>query len=138
MAQVEMIIDSVRRATHTDEWVVLLKVKLRERYLPIYIGSSQANEITRALEGKPFSESLGDSCGLPHIATILPMAESASVTITKFENDTFYARLSIDYRGKNCEVECSVAKALVLGVRAGAQLFVDEPILDIAGVTAMA
>jgi len=138
MPYVEMIIDSVRRAMHRDEWVVLLKAKLGERYLPIYIGSSQANAITRALEGKPFSESLGDSCGLPHVATILPMAESASVTITKFENDTFHARLSIDYRGKNCEVDCSVAKALALGVRAGAQFFADESILDRAGVTATA
>ena len=136
MAQVEMVIDSVRRAAHSDEWVALLKVKWSERYLPVYIGSSQAKAITRALEGKPFSESLGDSCGLPHIATVLPMAESASVTITKFENDTFYARLSIDYRGKNCEVECLAAKALALGVRAGAQLFADEYILDRAGVTA--
>ena len=138
MFQIEMELDSVRRATHSDEWVVLLKEKLGERFLPVYVGSPQANTIIRALEGKPFSESLGDSCGLPHIATILPMAESASVTITKFENDTFYARLSIDYRGKNCEVECLAAKALALGMRAGAQLFADEPILEKAGVTATA
>jgi bifunctional DNase/RNase len=138
MAQVEMVIDSVRRATHSDEYVVLLKTKLKECYLPIYIGSSQANAIARVLKDEPFSESLGDSCGLPHIATILPMAESASVTIARFENDTFYAKLSIEYRGRNCEVECSAAKALALGVRARAQLLVDESILDRAGVTATA
>jgi bifunctional DNase/RNase len=138
MAQVEMVIDSVRRSANSDEWVVLLKAKLGERYLPIYVGSSQANAIARALKDEPFSESLGDSCGLPHIATILPMAEAASVTITRFENDIFHARLSIEYRGKNCEVECSAAKALALGVRAGAQLFADESILNRAGVIATA
>jgi bifunctional DNase/RNase len=135
MTQVEMEIDSVRRATHGDEWVVLLKTKLGERYLPIYVGSTQASAITRALKGKPFSDPLGDSCGLPHIATILPMTDSASVMITRFENDTFHAKLSIDYWGKTCEVECSATKALALGVRAGAQLFADESILDSAGVT---
>jgi bifunctional DNase/RNase len=88
-----MEINSVRRATHNNEWVVLLKAKLGENYLPIYVGSTQASAIARALKDEPFSEALGDSCGLPHIATILPMAESASVTITKCENDTFYARL---------------------------------------------
>jgi len=129
MFQIEMKLDSVRRATHSDEWVVLLKEKLGERYLPIYVGSTQANAITRILEGKPFSEALGDSW-------ILPMAESASVTITKFENDTFYAKLSIYYQGKNYEVKCLAARALALGMRAGAQLFADEPILDRIGVTA--
>ena len=138
MAQVEMVIDSVRRATYNNECVVLLKAKLGEHYLPVYVGSSQADAIARTLKDEPFSESLGDSCGLPHIATILPTAESASVTITRFENDTFHARLSIDYRGKNCEVDCSAGKALALGFRAGARLFVDESILDRAGVTATA
>jgi bifunctional DNase/RNase len=138
MHHVEMEINSVRRATRSDEWVVLLKAKLGEYYLPIYVGSTQANAIARALKDEPFSESLGDSCGLPHIATILPMAKSASVTITKFENGTFYASLSIDYRGRNCEVECSATKALALGVRAGAQLFADKSILDRTGVTATA
>jgi bifunctional DNase/RNase len=138
MAQVEIVIDSVRRATHNHEWVVLLKTKHGESYLPIYVGTSQASAIARSLKDEPFSESLGDSCGLPHIATILPMAESASVTITRFENDIFYARLLIDYRGRNCEVDCSAANALALGVRVGAQLFADESILDRAGVTATA
>jgi len=52
--------------------------------------------------------------------------------------DTFYARLSINYQGRNCEVECLAAKALALGMRAGAQLFADESIVEKAGVTTTA
>lgn len=47
MAQVEMIIDSVRRKSLSDEWVVILKAKGAERYLPIYVGPSQADIIKR-------------------------------------------------------------------------------------------
>jgi len=40
MALVEMVIDSVRRSMRNDEWVVLLKEKPTERYLPVYLDSS--------------------------------------------------------------------------------------------------
>ena len=130
MQLVEMGIDSVRRAMHRDQWVMLLKDKSGERYLPIYTGSPQANSIIRALKNEPFSESIEDSCGLPHIATLLPITVSASVTISRFEDDTYHAKLSIEYRGRNHEIECQAPKALALGIRAGAQIFVDESVLD--------
>ena len=49
MAQVEMEIDSVRRYMRNDKWVVILKEQGAERYLPIYIGSYQADIIRRLL-----------------------------------------------------------------------------------------
>lgn len=47
MAHVEMQIDSVRQAAHATEWVVLLKEQRAERYLPIYVGSPQAEAINK-------------------------------------------------------------------------------------------
>ena len=41
MAEVEMVIDSLRQSPVNHQWVVILKEKLAERYLPVYIGSSQ-------------------------------------------------------------------------------------------------
>ena len=137
MSQTEMELDSVRRATLKDEWVVLLKEKRGDRYLHIYVGSTQANVIKRALEDKPFSESEGDSCGLPHIATILPMTESALVTIMRFEGCTFIAELLINYRSRSYQVELPVAKAMALGLRARAHFYTDDLVLDKAGVTAI-
>lgn len=136
MSQIAMEIDSVRGATHMDEWVVLLKEKSGRRYLPICIGSGQAEVLTRALEAKPFSHSAVDCCSLPHIATILPMVESASVVIESFNSNAFYARLSLYYRGRSYEIYLPAAKALILGVRAGARILADESVLDKTGITA--
>jgi len=47
MAQVEMVIDSVRQSPVNKGWVVILKEKATECYLPIYIGLSQAEIIRR-------------------------------------------------------------------------------------------
>jgi len=49
MAKVEMIIDSVRRNSLGNDWVVILKEKTAECYLPIYIGSPQADVIKKLL-----------------------------------------------------------------------------------------
>lgn len=136
MGKIDMEIDSVRHAMHRDEWVVLLKERLGERYFPIYVGSSQADAITRALEDKPFSESLGDFCSLPHIVTMLPMVESASVVIGRLDRDAFFATLSLAYRGRSYGIELPAATALILGVRAGAHISADESVLEKAGVTA--
>ena len=51
MAKVEMIIDSLRQDLLYYEWVVILKEKLGERYLPVYIGPQQADIIKSLLVG---------------------------------------------------------------------------------------
>jgi len=51
MAKVEMIIDSLRQDLLYCEWVVILKEKLGERYLPVYIASQQADIIKSLLVG---------------------------------------------------------------------------------------
>ena len=51
MAQIEMVIDFVRRNMLSDMWVIILKEKGAERYLPIYAGSPQASLVGRQLQG---------------------------------------------------------------------------------------
>jgi len=50
MAQIEMIIDSVRRNSLTDQWSIILKERGAERYLPIYAGSPQASLVAKQLQ----------------------------------------------------------------------------------------
>ena len=134
MSQIEMGIDSVRHAMRDDDWVVLLKERLGSRHLPICVGSSQAQALIRALTDKPICESLGDSFSLPHIVTMLPMVQSASVAIRRFEGNAFFATLSLTYRDRGYEIELPAAAALTLGIRAGAQISAEESVLDEAGI----
>jgi len=119
MAKVEMVIDSVRRNSLGNDWVVILKEKTAERYLPIYIGSPQVDVIKKLLMGHAPRD------------TVSPKIES--VIINRFENNTFYARLSY----KSYEVDYPPAEALALSIRARAPIFADETVLNKAGVESL-
>lgn len=94
MAKVEMVIDSVRRNSLGNEWVMILKERSAERYLPIYIGSPQADVIKKLLMGDVPPDTIS--------------SKVESVTINRFEDNVFYARLSY----KSYEVGCPPAEAV--------------------------
>ena len=52
MANIEMLIDSIRVSLMNYQRVVILKEKNGERYLPIWIGPNEADTIAVKLEGK--------------------------------------------------------------------------------------
>lgn len=56
MAEIEVQIESVRQGTVSKECTLMLKDKTAERYLPIYIGNSQASRIKELLVGAPISK----------------------------------------------------------------------------------
>jgi len=74
MAEIEMVIDSVRQSPVNHQWVVILKEKLAEQYLPVYVGSSQANTIKRELLDVSPSKTLAVN------------SEVKAVKLNKFDN----------------------------------------------------
>ena len=133
MGEVEMVIDSVRQSQVNLQWVVILKEKLAERYLSIYIGSSQAEALKGELIDVRPSRPLGDDSVFRDIEAIGSKIES--VKIDKFEDNKFSAKLVPATPSKSHEVDCPVAKALAIAVRAKVPIFADEAILNKAGVT---
>ena len=131
MAQIEMIIDSVRQNSTTDEGAIILKEKGAERYLPIYAGSPQASLVAKQLQGVGVSE-LEDVLSLTRID--INKSKVESVIINRFEDDTFYAKLLLSQNEESFEVDCQVAGALALAVRRKAPIFAEEAVLDEAGV----
>lgn len=132
MAAVEMEIESVRRNSWSDEWTVNLKEKGAERCLPVYVGSRQASLIGRELQGIGYSELEDYVLCLTGIDTANSKVES--VIINRFEGNIFYAKLLLSQHDKHCEVDCPTAVALVLAVRAGAPIFVEEAVLNKAAI----
>ena len=91
MAKVEMIIDSLRQDLPYCEWVVILKEKSGERYLPVHIGSQQADIIKNLLVGTEPTESVEFDFSVPDVD--INIAELQSVIINRLKNNVFYARL---------------------------------------------
>jgi len=136
MAEVEMVIDSVRQSPVNYQWVVILKDKLAERYLPIYIGSSQAEALRRELTDVSLTRPTGDDPISRDIKRI--GSKVRSVKIDKLEDNEFSAKLVLATPSKPYEVDCPLSKALAIAVRAKAPILADEAILNKAGISVRA
>ena len=133
MAEVEMVIDSVRQSPANLQWVVTLKEKLAERYLLIYVGLSQANTIERELTDVRSPKAITQDLGLTGIDTTDLKLES--VTINRFEDNAFHAKLLMTSNNKAYDVDCPAAKALAIAVRVNVPILADEAALNKVGIT---
>src|SRR5258708_11864991 len=129
---VEMVVESVRVNLQTYQRVVVLKEKASERYLPIWIGNSEADAIVIQLQNvsvpRPQTHDL-----LKSVIGELG-AKVTRVTVNNLENDVFFARLSIDIDGKHVEIDSRPSDAIALALRVQAPIFAEDVVLEKAGV----
>jgi bifunctional DNase/RNase len=129
---VEMSIESIRVSMMNYQRVVILREKGAERYLPIWIGPTEADAIAIKLQGvavpRPLTHDLLDS-----VITALGALVS-SIIVCDLQNDTFYAKLILDVNGKQIEVDSRPSDAMALAVRAKAPIYAAESVLDKAGI----
>lgn len=129
---VEMVIDSIRVSLVNYQRVVILKEKISDRYLPIWIGPNEADAIAVKLQGtsvpRPMTHDL-----LSSIIGALG-AHVDSISVIDLKNDVFYARIAITLNGNQMEVDSRPSDAIALAVRVEAPIFVDESVLDKAGI----
>jgi len=132
MAMIEMTIDSIRVSLMNYQRVVILKEKLAERYLPIWIGPAEADAIAVKLQGvnvpRPLTHDLLHSIIDTLGATI------NSIIVSDLKNDTFYAKVILNVDGGQMEVDSRPSDALALAVRAEVPIYAEEVVLDKAGI----
>lgn len=129
---IEMNVDSIRVSLMNYQRVVILKEKTAERYLPIWIGPSEADAIAVKLQGvsvpRPLTHDLLCSVIDALGATI------NSILVSDLKNDTFYAKIMLNVDGEQMEVDSRPSDALALAVRAEVPIFAEEAVLDKAGI----
>ena len=114
----EMVIDSIRVSLMNYQRVVILKERQADRYLPIWIGSPEADAIAVKLQDvsvqRPLTHDLLGS-------VISELGASVNhVVISDLSNDTFYAKLVMDVAGAAPrEVDCRPSDAIAVAVRGG-------------------
>ncbi len=130
---IEMSVDSIRVSLMNYQRVVLLKEKMAERYLPIWIGPSEADAIAVKLQGvsapRPLTHDL--------LRSVVEAAGARidSVVLDDLKNDTFYAKIILlRADGGQMEVDSRPSDALALGVRKKVPIYADEAVLDKAGI----
>ncbi|MGI9062027.1 MAG: bifunctional nuclease family protein [Ktedonobacteraceae bacterium] len=129
---VEMTVESVRINLATQQRVVILKATKQERYLFIWIAHAEAYAIAVELQGttspRPLTHDL-----LKNVIGDLG-AKIVSIVISDLIEDIFYARLVLDVAGRHVEVDSRPSDAIALAVRAKTPIFVEDSVLERAGV----
>lgn len=129
---VEMTIDSIRVSLMNYQRVVILKEKMSDRYLPIWIGPSEADSIAVKLQGVSVPRPMTHDLLRSVIDTL--GANIISITVNDLKNDTFFAKIALGVDGGQLEIDSRPSDALALAVRAEAPIFVDESVMDKAGI----
>jgi bifunctional DNase/RNase len=129
---IEMTIDSIRVSLMNYQRVVILKEKEADRYLPIWIGPSEADAIAVKLQDVTVPRPLTHDLLRSVIDTL--GATINSIIVSELKNDTFFAKIILNVDGGQMEVDSRPSDALALAVRAGVPIFAEETVLDRAGI----
>ena len=129
---IEMSIDSIRASLMNYHRVVILKEKMAERYLPIWIGPGEADAIAVKLQGVEVPRPLTHDLLTSVIDALGATVES--IIVNDLKNDTFYAKINLIVSSGQVEVDSRPSDALALAVRVGASIFVYEAVLNKAGI----
>ena len=128
----EMVIDSIRVSLVNYQRVVILKQKDLGRYLPIWIGPAEADAIAVRLQDisapRPLTHDLLQS-------VILELgAKVECVVVSGLDHDTFFAQIHLSVGDETLEIDSRPSDALALAVRAEVPVYVEDDVLERAGV----
>ncbi len=132
----EMVIDSIRFSVQNyGQRVVILRQKDSTPgiYLPIWIGASEAESIAMRLQEvdapRPLTHDLLttaiDSLG----------AKVLSIIVSDLKDDTFFAKILLEYRDNTIELDSRPSDAIAIAVRSKAKIFAENLVVEKAGVT---
>jgi bifunctional DNase/RNase len=103
-----------------------------ERMLPIWIGAQEATSILIAVEGaeapRPLSHDL--------MKTLLEAvgATVERVDVTKIEDGTFYAEITLRTRDGSLAIDSRPSDAIAIAARVEAPIWVNDEVLEEAGI----
>jgi len=112
--------------------IVLLKTVDEDRFLPIWIGHSEAAAILMKLQGaspqRPMTHDL-----LTEIVSELK-GEVVKVTVTELRENTYFAQITIVQDGAEMEIDSRPSDAIALAVRCDAQIFAADDVVEESGI----
>ena len=128
----EVAVASLGLDKTTGAPVVILREKDGDRFLPIWIGADVAEAI--ALRLQDVSVPRPQTHDLLHTMVEELGGTVRSVVVNDLSNDTFFARIRLEQDGRVTEVDSRPSDAIAIAVRARVPIFVEESVLDRAGV----
>ena len=128
----ELEIESIRVRQETQQRAVVLRVKDSDLFLPIFVGHFEVEAIRLKLMDVDVQRPMThDLLG----AVIGNLGGSVDrIVLSELKNDTFYAKILVEYNGATIEIDSRPSDAIALAVRANAPIFAEEDVVEQAGV----
>ena len=108
--------------------IVLLKTVDANKFLPIWIGHSEAAAILMRLQEqtppRPMTHDLFTEMLEQFDARIL------KITVTELKDSTFYATITVQQNGSEIELDSRPSDAIALAVRTDAPIYADERVIE--------
>lgn len=127
---VELELEGVRLEVPSSVPVMMLRESSgRRRLIPIYIGGPEASAIHYAMEGIVPERPLTHDLMLSMIGELGHQVDK--LVLTEVRDHTYFAELSLD--GGEYTVSCRPSDGVAVAIRAGAQIFAEESLVDDVG-----
>jgi bifunctional DNase/RNase len=108
--------------------IVLLKTQSGNKFLPIWIGSTEASAILMKLQGVETPRPMTHDLLSDTIAQL--NAEVSRVTVTDLRENTFIATITVRGEAGEIEIDARPSDALALAVRVDAPIYVDDKVIE--------
>ena len=129
----EMVIYAVSFDQIGRSPIVLLKTAAGNRYLPIWIGRSEAEAILQKLQGSPVLRPLTHDLFTIVLGQLEAKVEKISVT--ELRENIFYAVITLAREGGGeIEIDSRPSDAIALAVRVAAPIFAADAVIEEAAI----
>jgi bifunctional DNase/RNase len=129
---IEVAVDSIRIHMPTAQHLVILKEKEADRYLPIWIGSFEAQAIATKISGNPLGRPLTHDLMATAFGDLGISVKR--IVVTRLADQVFYARLYVKQDGRDLDFDARPSDAIALAVRVECPIFVASEVMETAGI----
>lgn len=125
-------VEKVTLDTSTNRFVVILRDDVNKRWLPIVVGSAEAQAIALQLENidppRPLThdlmKNLLDTIGI----------QISKIIVNDLRENTYYAVIDLSTNGEKREVDARPSDAIALALRTNSPIFVNEDVMKKASI----
>lgn len=129
---IEMFVDSIRVSLTTQQRVLMLRDADHSVYLPIWIGSFEAESIVVGLQ--EIEVSRPQTHDLLMRVILATRSNLKHVELSKIQNDTFYSFLVLERNDEEIRLDCRPSDAISLAIRFKVPIYVNTEVVYKAGI----
>ena len=124
---IEMKVTGLTIDPFTSMPIIILKDLKEKSALPIWVGLIEASAIATELENIKLSRPMTHDL----IKTMLEAlgVKIKKVTVSELHDNTFYAHIILDQKGKEIDLDSRPSDAIALALRTKAPIFVDKKVI---------